>query len=80
MTGQAGGTNDNRRAPIAIPRGGFRTNEEEARWLEQTLIMRMQEATAALGISTKPEPRGLYELLLHSLNAASKRARGRPHA
>lgn len=59
------------RAPV--PAGGFKTNEEEARWLTQTIILRTREGLASLGLNIEPVPDGLYDLLLLSLNAASKR-------
>lgn len=69
-------TNDNRHPPIPIPKGGFRSNEEEARWLEQTILMRLREAASNAGLRFAPQPNGLYELLLLSLNAASRRGGG----
>lgn len=60
---------------IPIPRGGLRTNEDEARWLEQTILLRTSELLASAGVLTPIAPKGLYDLLLLSLNSASKRAR-----
>ena len=65
--------NDNRHKPIPIPEGGLRSNEEEARWLEQTILMRFREGAASIGLRVIPQPTRLYDLLLLSLNAASKR-------
>jgi hypothetical protein len=45
--------NANRRRPIPIPVGGFKTNEQEARWLAQTLEMRTEEALEQVGIRAK---------------------------
>lgn len=61
------------RAPL--PPGGFKTNEDEARWLEQTIVLRTREGLASLGFNIEPTPNGLYDLLLLSLNAASRRGR-----
>lgn len=61
-------------APIPVPKGGFLTNEDEARWLEQTISMRLREGLAALGINVAPQFGQLYDLFLLSLNYASKRA------
>lgn len=69
----AGIANDNRHAPIPYPRGGFSTNAAEAEWLAATLTMRLQEALASVGIRAQPVPTGLRDLLLLSLDAASKR-------
>jgi hypothetical protein len=67
--------NDNRRPAIPVPKGGFVSNEDEARWLEETLLMRFGETLAAAGIMNVRllQPRGLYDLLLLSLDSASKR-------
>lgn len=61
-------------APIPVPRSGFASNEEEARWLEQTIIMRTAEMLRRAGVSADIRPKGLYELLLLSLDAATRRA------
>jgi hypothetical protein len=34
--------NANRRRPIPVPSGGFKSNEQEARWLAQTIEMRAE--------------------------------------
>lgn len=60
-------------SPVPVPKGDFRTNEEEAHWLEQTICLRTQEMFLAVGLNVKLQPKGLYGLLLLSLNAASKR-------
>ncbi len=73
--------NDDRPAPIPLPRGGFKSNEDEAQWLEQTIVMRMNEVLRAAGVNRTVAPKKLYELFLMSLNDAGKRAlKGRPHA
>ena len=59
---------------IPIPRGGFTSNEEEARWLEQTLRLRIGETLHAAGINATIAPIGLHELLMLSLDAATRRA------
>ncbi len=59
---------------IPIPKGGFRTNEDEARWLEQTICLRARQMMLAAGVNATIRPNGLYDLLLMSLNAASERA------
>ena len=59
---------------IPIPRGGFTSNEEEARWLEQTLRLRIRETLHAAGINATIAPIGLHELLMLSLDAATRRA------
>jgi hypothetical protein len=64
---------EQRAAIIPIPVGGFRTNEDEARWLEQTILLRAKEMMAVAGVTRPIAPKGLYDLLLLSLNAASKR-------
>lgn len=61
--------------PIPIPAGGLKTNEDEARWLEQTILLRVGEMFSMIGVNTKINPTGLYDLLLMSLNSASKRGR-----
>ena len=66
-------SNDNKWPPIPVPRGGFRTNLEEAKWLEATIIMRMREALAEVGINASAPEGCMLELLLLSLDAASKR-------
>ena len=63
------------RTGIPIPPGGFRSNEEEARWLEQTIVLRTQELLALAGVTTPIKPSGLYDLLLISLDEASKRGK-----
>ena len=64
---------DVRYQPIPVPRGGFKTNEEDARWLEQTIVMRMRQVLDLAGVTTPLAPKGLYDLLLGALNDASKR-------
>ena len=62
--------------PIPIPRGGFTSNEDEARWLAGTIGMRASETLmAATGISSNWTTDSLYELLLEGLGAAARRAR-----
>lgn len=58
---------------VPVPRGGFSTNEDEARWLEQTILLRVQEMMALAGMRIEIVPNSLYELLLMSLDDASKR-------
>jgi hypothetical protein len=56
----------------------IKTNEDEARWLADTIQMRAQEAVSALGVfqvDMKPLNDSLYQLLLLSLNAATKRGK-----
>ena len=45
-----------RRPPI---KRRIRTNEDEARWLEDTLIMRIEEGLATMGLKAKFQPNGL---------------------
>lgn len=60
--------------PIPVPRGGFVSNEDEAKWLEETLLMRFRETLAAAGLTAfNFQPKGLYDLLLLCLNSASRR-------
>lgn len=66
-----------RSRPIPIPAGGFTTNEDEVRWLADTIAMRMRETFAAAGINAAIPTESLCELLLIALNAASKRANAR---
>ena len=67
-------TTAKRRAPIAIPKGGFTNNPDEAAWLAETVAMRFQEGiSATFGISLAINLKQLTELFLISLNAASKR-------
>ena len=63
-----------RAKPIPVPRGGFTSNEEEARWLTDTIAMRMQEALIAIGVQATVPTASLRELLIFSLDSASKRA------
>jgi hypothetical protein len=63
------------RTRIPIPAGGLCTNEDEARWLEQTILLRTSETLASAGVTCQIAPKGLYDLLLLSLNEASKRGR-----
>ena len=66
--------NNNAHPPIPVPAGGFATNEDEARWLEQTLIMRFEETIRdTINVNAKLSVNGLYDLLLMSLNVASRR-------
>ncbi len=62
-------------ASVPIPPGGLRTNEDEARWLEQTILLRTRELLARAGVEATIKPSELYDLLLISLNEASKRGR-----
>jgi hypothetical protein len=64
-----------RHPPIPIPDGGLTSNEAEARWLEQTILMRAKESLTNFGINAEFKPSGLYDLLLLSLNRASRRGR-----
>ena len=67
-------SNDNRHPPIPVPRGGFISNADEARWLESTLIMRVEETLRKCGFQNATiQPTNLYDLLLDSLNTASIR-------
>lgn len=62
--------------PIPIPKGGFTTNEDEARWLEETILMRCRESLANFGINASFNAgTGLYDLFLLSLDSASRRGR-----
>lgn len=68
--------NDNRRKPIPIPAGGFQTNEEEADWLARTLTMRFEECIEnTLGVKANAKFPRLYDLLLLSLNSATRRGK-----
>lgn len=58
---------------VPVPRGGFLTNEDEARWLEKTILLRVQEMMALAGVRIQIVPNSLYELLLISLDDASRR-------
>lgn len=58
---------------IPIPPGGLRTNEDEAKWLEATILLRTKELLASAGVTRPIAPSGLYDLLLLSLEAASAR-------
>lgn len=60
---------------IPIVPGGFKSNEDEARWLEQTILLRTHGLLQMAGVNARIEPKGLYDLLLLSLNSASKRGR-----
>jgi hypothetical protein len=62
------------RTSFPCPKGGFKTDEEEAAWLAQLIALRMKEGLAALGISVAPAFKSLDELLLLSLKAAGRRA------
>jgi len=63
---------ENRRPPI---KRSIRTNEDEAQWLEDTVIMRVEEGLATLGLNVKCQTKGLRDLFLLSLNKASERGR-----
>ena len=66
---------DLRQKPIPVPRGGFCTHEDEAKWLADTIAMRTSEGLAALGLPSFSVPTAsLYELLLLGLQNAAKRA------
>lgn len=58
------------RAAIPIPIG---TNEVEVEWLVKTICLRAKEALWTVRINAELHPGNLRELLLLSLNAASKR-------
>lgn len=58
---------------IPIPPGRLRTNEDEAKWLEATILLRTKELLALAGVTAQITPSGLYDLLLLSLKAASAR-------
>lgn len=75
MTDTSSLSNDNRRRCVPIPAGGLKSNEDEARWLEQTILLRTEELLAAADVKAHIAPNGLYDLLLISLNSASKRGR-----
>lgn len=63
-----------RNPAIPIPAGGFSSNEEEADWLSATLAMRFEEAVeTTLGVVVKMKMNGLRELLLLSLDSATRR-------
>jgi hypothetical protein len=57
-----------------MPPGGFQTDEDDARWLEQTILMRAEEVLGHAGIKAKINPAGLYELILGGAKAARRRA------
>jgi len=57
-----------------IPYKGIKTNEDEARWLERTIQMRINETLSRAGINANITPIGLYDLLLLSLQSAERRA------
>jgi hypothetical protein len=65
---------------IPVPEGGFDSNEAEARWLADTITMRTDAMLATAGVNAKVAPKGLFELFLFSLNAASRRRREAAHA
>lgn len=56
-----------------VPKGGFDCHEDEARWLEQTILLRTTEGLASIGVPIKPAPKGLYEVILSCLKSAGKR-------
>lgn len=61
--------------PLPIPAGGFDTDEDEARWIEQTIVMRANEGLASIGLaSVSLATKDLYELILLAIQAAGKRA------
>ncbi len=66
-------SNDSRSRPIPIPKGGFVSNADEARWLEQTILLRLHEVLSDARIKAVVTPVGLYELILMCLDSASKR-------
>jgi hypothetical protein len=59
---------------IPIPPNGFGSDEDEARWLADTIAMRAAEAIESMGLSATFSTDSLYELLLVSLRRAAKRA------
>ena len=63
-----------RRAGIPVPPGGFASNEEEAAWLRDTIVLRSNEALAASGINARLPGEQLFELLLVSINQTARRA------
>lgn len=66
---------DTKRPAIPIPKGGHKTNEEGARWLADTLAMRLREGLEGIGIHhVHPHGDQFYDLLLVSLDAATRRA------
>lgn len=61
--------------PIPIPAGGFQTNEQEARWLADTIDMRAAEAIErTIGVKVSSPSNGLYDLILLCMQSAAKRA------
>ncbi len=62
-----------------IPRGGFKTNEEDARWLEQTILLRTRQMLDLAGVSAQIAPSKLYDMLLMALDDASMRGRKEAH-
>ena len=62
-----------RRPAIHVPRGGLKTDDEEAAWLVATIENRIGEGFEAMGIRANPVMVGLQELLMLSLKAAGDR-------
>lgn len=67
---------------IPFPKGGFTTNEAEARWLADTIQVRAEEmlTSAGMSVSIKSKDDSLYTLILMSLDSASKRTVTRQRA
>ena len=64
-----------------FPKGGFKTNEEDARWLEQTIMFRMAQTLKNVGVNLRtPESPALYELLLIALGDAARRGAAKSKA
>ena len=70
----SGGIRPARPLGIPIPPDGFTSNEVEARWLEQTVVLRTEQVLERAGIPSTINPVGLFELLLLCLNSASRRS------
>lgn len=69
-------SNDIRRLPLQVPKGGFTSNAEEARWLADTIAMRFEETIAdRLGVRAEVETPAMEEVILLVLNDVSRRAR-----
>ena len=59
---------------IKIPKGGFITHADEARWMADTIAMRTAESLAKLGFPVADKSAGqLYDFCLICLESAGRR-------
>lgn len=62
------------KAAIPVPKRGFVTHEEEARWLADMIMLRINEGLTSAGIAAQASsPKQLYELILLCLGSAGER-------